>query len=157
MPSPLRIAMPPFSTRRAAHIALGRRGERCARTLLRERGLDILVTNYRGPRGEIDIVARDDTVLCFVEVKTRHRIVRSRPADAVGTAKKHSLSRTAHQYLREIGWPNVPYRYDIVEVVLEGRRLREIRHLPRAFTEEDVRRTRRRLAMQPPAAGTARE
>ena len=132
----------PFAARRAAHLRLGRRGEKLAARLLRDLGLEVLVRNYRGPHGEIDIVARDKGVLCFVEVKTRHRAIHSRPADAVGRAKRRNLVRTAHRYLREIGRPDVLYRHDIVEIVLEGRRVRDARYWRRAFTDEDARRRR---------------
>ena len=126
----------PFRTRRAAHLRLGRRGEKIAVRLLREQGTEVLLRNYRCTQGEIDIVARDGEVLCFVEVKTRHRSAHSRPADAVGSAKKLRISRAAHRYLREIGWPAVRYRFDIVEVVLAGRSVTDVRHWRGAFTED---------------------
>ena len=140
--APFAAKTKPFAARRAAHLRLGRRGERLAARLLRELGLEVLVRNYRGPHGEIDIVAREGDVLCFVEVKTRRRAVHSRPADAVGRAKRRNLVRTAHRYLREIGRPDILYRHDIVEIVLEGRRVRDARYWRRAFTDEDARRPR---------------
>ena len=125
-----------FAQRRAVHLRLGERGERLAARLLEELGLDVLVRNYRTDRGEIDLVARDGTTLCFVEVKTRHRQVNSRPADAVGVAKRQRIVRAAKQYLREIGFPALVYRYDIVEVVLVGTRVSDIRYWRNAFQEE---------------------
>lgn len=139
---PVGIQHRPFAARRAAHLRLGRRGEKLAVRLLRELGLQVLARNYRGPHGEIDIVARDKDVLCFVEVKTRHRAIHSRPADAVGQAKRRNLVRTAYRYLREIGRPDILYRHDIVEIVLEGRRLRDARYWRMAFTDQDGRRRR---------------
>ena len=130
-----------FARRRAAHLRLGARGERVARRLLAELGLEIVARNYSGLHGELDIVAREDGVLCFIEVKTRHRLGRARPGAAVGTEKRHNLVRTAHQYLREIGRPPIPYRYDILEVILDSR-LRDIRYHRNAFTEDDLRRPR---------------
>jgi putative endonuclease len=124
----------PFSQRRAAHLRRGAKGEKLACRLLRELGLDILVRNYTTPRGEIDIVARENDTLCFVEVKTRHNALYGRPADAVGAAKRRNIMRTARQYLRELGNPQILYRYDIIEVVLD-RRLRDIRYWRQAFTE----------------------
>jgi len=128
-------AQKPFADRRAAHLVLGRRGEGLAVRLLRELGLEILVRNYRCPAGEVDIVAREGDVLCFVEVKTRRRAISSRPADAVGRAKRRRLVRTARRYLREIGRPGVRHRFDIVEILLDGRRVSDARHWRRAFTE----------------------
>ena len=137
MPQPRRGSALPFSRRRAAHLRLGRRGERLAGALLRRLGLDLLTTNYRTAQGEVDIVARDGTTLCFVEVKTRHRQVQARPADAVGREKRSRIIRAARRYRRDLGWPAVPHRYDIVEIVLAGRRLRDVRYWPGAFTEEE--------------------
>jgi putative endonuclease len=124
-----------FGKRRAAHLRLGTRGERIAVRLLRELGLDVLARNYGGPHGEIDIVARAGTTLCFVEVKTRHHRTNSRPADAVGREKRRRIIRTAHQYLRELGFPSLVYRYDIVEVILVGRRVTDLRYWRNAFQE----------------------
>lgn len=126
----------PFSNRRKAHLRLGRRGEKLAARLLRELRYDILACNFRSEAGEIDIVARDGETLCFVEVKTRRRIGRARPAAAVGQAKQKHIIRVAHRYLREIGYPHIRYRFDIVEIVLEGSRVRDARMWPAAFTEE---------------------
>lgn len=125
-----------FGNRRAAHLRLGERGERLAARLLRELGLDVLVRNYRTSRGELDLVAREGATLCFVEVKTRHRHLYSRPADAVGPAKRQRIIRAAKQYLRELGFPPLLYRYDIVEVVLVRRRVTDLRYWRNAFREQ---------------------
>jgi len=127
-----------YAAARGRHLRLGRRGEALAAAFLTECGLDVLVRNYRCAHGEIDIVARDGAVLCFVEVKTRRRSGRFRPADAVGREKKRRIVRAAHQYLREIGRPRVLWRYDVIEVVLGRWFLHEIRYWPAAFGEEDV-------------------
>lgn len=131
-----------FGRGRIRHLRLGERGEAVAVRLLRELGHDVLVRRFRGPHGEIDIVTRDGPCLCFVEVKTRHRVGRARPAAAVGRAKQRNLVRTAALYRREVGHPPLRYRFDVVEVVLAGGRLREARHYPGAFTEETPRARR---------------
>lgn len=128
-----------FRQRKAKHLSLGMRGEKLAARLLRELGIDVLARNYTCKKGELDIVAREGIVLCFVEVKTRRRIGISRPADAVGHHKKKQIIRTAANYLAEINNPGIVYRYDIVEVVLNGRRKQEIRYWRHAFTEEQLK------------------
>ncbi|MFO7820683.1 MAG: YraN family protein [Lentisphaeria bacterium] len=125
----------PFSRLRAQHLRLGRQGEKIAGRLLRELGLSLLVRNYQTKQGEIDLVMRDDAMLCFVEVKTRRRTVFSRPADAVGRDKRRRIIKAAHQYLRELGNPRIPHRYDIVEVIMSPRRIYEICYWPNAFNE----------------------
>ena len=49
---------------------LGRRGEKLAQTHLEGRGYIVLETNYRSPSGEIDLIAKKDGALVFVEVRT---------------------------------------------------------------------------------------
>ncbi len=125
-----------FARRRAAHLRLGTRGEQVAATLLEELGLEIIMRNYTVPDlGELDIVARDGGVLCFVEVKTRHRLGLTRPADAVRGDKRQRLWRTGARYVKELGSPPVPVRYDVVEVILDGWRLQALRHHRNAFAE----------------------
>jgi len=51
--------------------AIGRGAEKIVCEYLRERGVEILGTNLRAGRGEIDILARDGPVALVVEVRTR--------------------------------------------------------------------------------------
>ncbi len=133
---------PRFARARRAHLRLGRRGEQLAARLLRELGLDILCRNYRGPHGELDLVAREGGVLCFVEVKPRRVSSRpGRPGAAVGTAKRRNLVRTAKRYLHRLGHPPIPHRYDIVEILFNrhnGGPVQATYH-PHAFREDEVR------------------
>ena len=115
---------------------LGQRGERTAAVLLREMGWEILDRNYGTKHGEIDIVARSGDVVVFVEVKTRRKALRARPGEAVGHQKRENLTRAARQFLREIGFPDVRYRFDIVELLMNGIWLRDMAHYPNAFREK---------------------
>ena len=115
------------------HLRRGHLGERAAKDHLRQQGLKFLAANYAGRAGEIDLVFRDDECLVFVEVKARSRDSWTRPASAVDEAKQRRLSRTALQYLAEIGNPRVTFRFDIVEVILDADAVGEVRHLPNAF------------------------
>jgi len=104
--------------------------------LLQELGLDVLMRNYRHGKGEIDIVARDGEVLCFVEVKTRRHARRGRPADAVGREKRRMIAQTGQNYLRELGWPQVAHRFDIVELVIPRWQVEFAAYHRAAFTDE---------------------
>jgi putative endonuclease len=84
-------------------------------------------------RGEIDLVFRDRQCLVFVEVNTRSSEDWVRPAAAVNARKKRLLSRTAFDYLKLLRDPQVPIRFDIVEVLLRDGEVREVRHLPNTF------------------------
>ncbi len=115
------------------HLRRGRVGENAARKHLRRQGLKFLVANFRSPRGEIDLIFRDDDCLVFVEVKTRSAENWTRPAAAVDARKKRLLSQAGLDYLKRLRNPEVKIRFDIVEVLMAEGRIREIRHLPNAF------------------------
>src|SRR5579864_3424551 len=84
------------------HQRTGRRGEEDAYFYLRRLGYVMVARNFRSPRrrGEIDLIGWDQSVLCFIEVKTRTtRDVK--PAEAaVDRDKQRQLSAVAREYLR---------------------------------------------------------
>jgi hypothetical protein len=61
---------PSRAPQRPARLRIGARGEAAAGALLEAGGCFILARNYRCPFGEIDLIALDQGVLLFVEVKT---------------------------------------------------------------------------------------
>lgn len=98
------------------HI-LGRNGEGFAVSFLSASGYRIVETNYRTRSGEIDIVARDGDVLCFIEVKTRRSDCGHDPFEAVGPRKQSVLARTARFYLAQrYGSDEVCCRFDVLAV-----------------------------------------
>lgn len=115
------------------HLQHGRLGEQAAKKHLRRLGLKFLAANYRTTRGEIDLVFRERDCLVFVEVKTRSSEDWTRPAAAVNKGKRRRLSRTALAYLRDLKYPAVRFRFDVVEVLLQDGAVREVRHLPNCF------------------------
>ena len=118
------------------HLRHGELGERAARKHLKRLGLKCLTANFRTPRGEIDLVCRERDCLVFVEVKTRSSEEWTRPAAAVDRERRQRLTRAGLDYLRLLRNPGVKVRFDIVEVLLEDSRVREVRHLPNAFPME---------------------
>ncbi len=118
---------------RAEHLRHGSLGERAARKHLKQQGLKFLTANFRSKRGEMDLIFHDDDCLVFAEVKTRSSEDWTRPAAAVNAARRRRLSLCALDYLRLVKNPPVKIRFDIVEVLLAGGEVREIRHLPNAF------------------------
>jgi len=123
----------------APHLVTGERGEREAARYLRRRGYKILTRRFAGKHGEIDIVARDGEVLAFVEVKTRSSEQFGAAADAVGVEKQAHLASCAREYLRLLGNPHIPVRFDIVEVYRDkgAPNPREVRLIQGAFTMPD--------------------
>jgi putative endonuclease len=117
----------------AEHLRRGRLGERAARRHLRRLGLKFLLANFRSPRGEIDLVFRDQDCLVFVEVKTRSSEEWTRPSAAVDSRKRRLLSQAALDYLKLLRHPQVKTRFDIVEVLLRDGDVCEVRHLANTF------------------------
>lgn len=75
---------------RQAADAAGRRGETYAAAWLERRGWTILDRRVRTEAGEVDLVARRDALVAFVEVK-----VRATAAELDHAIDEHRLSRVA--------------------------------------------------------------
>lgn len=119
-----------FSLHRAAHIKLGRRGEKLAGRLLELKGYRILARNWRCPAGELDIVALDGNEIVFVEVKSLHSRSRYRPAGNLSNHQRRRNRSAAGFYMRAIElYPEkFPHRFDLIEVKLDRYSVSEIRH-----------------------------
>lgn len=116
----LRWLRAPEQPVRPEHLELGRWGERQAERYLRRQKFRILYRNFRAPGGgEVDLVCRDkpEDTLVFVEVKTRTTEQHGRPAEAVDYEKQRLVARGAMAWLRLLNFPDIRFRFDIVEVV----------------------------------------
>ena len=114
---------------------IGRWGEAHAERMLRAKGYRILGRRVRlDRRDEIDLVARQDRVLVFVEVKTRAAEEFGRPMASVDRRKRQVLSRAAVRYLKRLREPPAYFRFDVVEVIgRRGEAAPVVRHIERAF------------------------
>lgn len=104
---------------KSGHIETGRNGEKRARDYLISVGYEILETNFRSGREEIDIIARDKEDIVFVEVKTRRDYRCGPPAAAVHWKKRERLRRVAGVYLAMKGYLDYPARFDVVAITLK--------------------------------------
>ncbi|MDZ7832120.1 MAG: YraN family protein [Desulfobacterales bacterium] len=93
---------------------LGQTGEAMAERHLRKNGYQILERNYRNKLGEIDLIAKDDGTLVFVEVKTRRSDTYGSPRLAITPQKQKKLSITALAYLKQTRQLNSKARFDVV-------------------------------------------
>ena len=66
--------------------------------------------------GEVDIVARKNDVICFVEVRSRLNSRYGLPSESVGTAKQKKLRKLAEIYLARKGYEEAA-RFDIASVL----------------------------------------
>jgi len=117
---------------------LGRYGERVAVAWLRAHHCKILAQNFRNTRrgrrtGEVDIIARDQCLLLFVEVKTRHEDSRVRPLAAVDKDKQRLIERGANDWLRRLGTRQLPWRFDVIEVFVQDGKPPRVNRVRDAF------------------------
>ena len=118
---------------------VGKWGEQQAVAFLKAEGFSILGCNVcQNRHDEIDVIAQKKDLLVFVEVKTRKREDYGRPAMAVDKDKRHALNRAAATYLRKVKYPDMFYRFDVIEVLGEPEQQEPpiIRHLEDAFPFE---------------------
>ncbi len=106
----------------------GNQGEDEAATFLKKKGYKILETQFTTRFGEIDLIALDGDEIVFVEVKTRRSLAMGYPEESVHEKKLHKLEIAAGAYLASVTKEEVPHRFDVVAIVVQGND-REFRHL----------------------------
>lgn len=99
---------------------LGEFGEKVARIFLEKNGYQILVTNFRTRVGEIDIIAFENEVLVFVEVKTRKN-KDFLAAEAISQKKQITIAKVAEIFIAENNFENIAVRFDAV--LIDGEKL----------------------------------
>ena len=112
------------------NIQKGRAGESIALRYLINNRANILETNYRINSGEIDIIAKINEELLFIEVKSRTSIKFGYPAEAVDYRKIRKIVNTAKYYILKNNLNNVPIRFDVIEIYLNDKK---INHIVNAF------------------------
>lgn len=116
----------------SSHHEIGERGEALAVDYLIKMGYRILEKNWRFAKAEIDIIAMDDDILAFIEVKTRSSTSFGSPDSFVNPTKEQLITDAALAYMEKVDhdWE---VRFDIVSVLLRPYREPEIKHIRDAF------------------------
>ncbi|MEZ4905000.1 MAG: YraN family protein [Spirosomataceae bacterium] len=115
----------------AEHLDTGKVGEDKAAAYLEEKGYEILTRNYRHRHAEIDIIARKNKILTFVEVKTRTNVSYGMPEEFVDATKRRLIMKAAEQYIFEQDWHG-DISFDVVSVVITQSNLK-VQHIIDAF------------------------
>ncbi|MFH2092521.1 MAG: YraN family protein [Pseudomonadota bacterium] len=95
---------------------LGQTGETAATSFLKSRGYTILETNFRTKQSEIDIIAKKENTICFIEVKTRKSLTKGLPRESVTHAKQQKILLGATAYLQKNNLFDSRIRFDVIEV-----------------------------------------
>ena len=100
----------------ALHNNLGRLGKNIAKDFLKQKGFIIIALNWRHLHYEIDIIARHQNILVFVEVKTRSTFKYGFPDESIDHKKENRLREAAEIYIEQKDLHN-EIRFDIVSIV----------------------------------------
>ena len=115
----------------AEHNKLGKDGELIAFMLLQRDGFNIVHTNWKFQKAEVDIIAKKGRFLIFVEVKTRGSKKFGKPSDSIDK-KKISLYKDAVEGYLEQNPTELEIRFDVINIII-GKDETEIEHIPNAF------------------------
>jgi putative endonuclease len=119
-----------------AHLVTGVDGEMAAMFYLRRKGYVVAAQRWssNSQRGDLDLIAWQGPMLCFVEVKTRtaHDIA---PAEvAVDSHKRKVIRKLARLYVRQLPRKTAPpVRFDILSVYMVPGQGKEFVHFEGAF------------------------
>jgi putative endonuclease len=129
---------------------VGQLGEELAAHFLRKSGYRLVAANFKTPigrnrrdaeiTGEIDLIALDADVLCFVEVKTRSSDEFASPLAAVDLRKQRQIIRTARMYRKIFRLHQTKIRYDVISIVLPENARPKIELFKNYFNEEKFRK-----------------
>lgn len=115
---------------------LGPWGEALAADYLRKKRYTIVASRFRSRFGEIDLIARNNKFLVFVEVKLRKNSSFAQAREFVDKRKQDRIRTTAMLYLSRYPTELQP-RFDVIEIYApQGIETKspELHHLEDAFT-----------------------
>ena len=110
---------------------IGDRGEEQAKAHLLENGYLLLETNWRHKKYELDIIAKINQTIVFIEVKTRKINTFGEPELSVTKKKQQFLIAAAQQYVITNNIEE-EFRFDIIAITNNSQN-KSIQHLESAF------------------------
>lgn len=123
-----------------AHLTVGIEGEDAVFFYLLRRGYVIVARRWSAGdvHGDVDLIAWDGPVLCFIEVKTRTSRDMTPAETAVDDHKRNVLRRLARRYVRLLpGSEMPPVRFDVMSVYAVRGQEREFVHFEGAFAWDE--------------------
>ena len=98
------------------HIEIGNKGEELAVEFLISKGFQILERNWRYNKAEIDIIAKDEYGLVFIEVKTRTSSDFGQPEEFVSSYQEELIFGAAQRYMEKADY-DWEIRFDIIAIL----------------------------------------
>lgn len=107
-------------------------GEDYVAELVKKKGYNIVIRNYKIKMGEIDIVAKNDKYIIFVEVRTRKEAGMIHPLETITPAKRRKVIRTATYFLMQYPFDLQP-RFDVAAVETRNGEVVSCQYIENAF------------------------
>ena len=99
--------------------ALGEYGEKVAQFFLSKIGYLILEKNYKCKFGEVDLIARINNLLIFVEVKTRSNLSYGYPEESIEYFKIQKIKKIANYFIARKNLGSFDIRFDVISIRLD--------------------------------------
>lgn len=99
-----------------SRVQTGRIGERRVIHYLEANGYQVLETNFRFHHKEVDIIARKDDIIVFVEVKTRNSERFGSGMDSIGGRKIKNVVSVARYYIEKHMLSDCNVRFDAASI-----------------------------------------
>lgn len=121
----------------ATRHLLGKKGEELARVFLKNKGYEIIDVNWRFSHLEVDIIAKFENKIIFIEVKTRTKKSFSNSGELISRTKQRLLLNAADIYLR-MKQIEKEARLDVIVIIWDGKTEHyELEHTEFAFSAWD--------------------
>jgi len=122
------------------HLQVGIEGENAVFFFLLSKGYTVVARRWSSGElpGDVDLIAWDGPILCFIEVKTRTAHDATPAEVAVDGRKRTVLRRLARRYVHQLPQQaSPPVRFDVVSVYLVPGKEKEFQHFEGAFAWND--------------------
>lgn len=117
------------------HLKLGKRGEEIAAEFLLQNNYEIIQQNFKAQNYELDIIAKKDNILIFVEVKTRNNNYFGEPEESVNHKKEKHITKASELFMNNYD-DFIDIRFDIIAIILQDGNVK-IKHIEDAFSPKN--------------------
>lgn len=107
-------------------------GEEYARRHLLRNGYEVLESNWRYKKWEVDLIARVDTTLVFIEVKTRTSEYFGPPSSFFTAKQARRITGAAAQYMVATGHDRA-IRFDFISILIDPLDRYTLKHMEDVF------------------------
>ncbi|HAJ94839.1 MAG TPA: YraN family protein, partial [Actinobacteria bacterium] len=106
---------------------IGALGEAAAGKYIEGKSYQILLRNYSVPMGEIDLIAKKDNIIVFIEVKTRTNQRYGNPEESINIARVGRIRKVAQYFLKGFkGSGDYDIRFDIISILADRKKLERL-------------------------------